>query len=48
MLKRYLENYIFEDLKGEHDKYKEKFHILVTGSSRLDIYRKGGDSLLGR
>ncbi len=35
-------------LKGEHDKYKERFHILVTGSARLDIYRKGGDSLLGR
>lgn len=35
-------------LKGEHDKYKEKFHILVTGSAKLDIYRKGGDSLLGR
>jgi uncharacterized protein len=35
-------------LKGEYDKYKEKFHILVTGSARLDIYRKGGDSLLGR
>ncbi len=35
-------------LKGEHDKYKEKFHILVTGSAKLDIYRKGSDSLLGR
>lgn len=35
-------------LKGEHDKYKDKFHILVTGSARLDIYKKGGDSLLGR
>lgn len=35
-------------LKGEYDKYKDKFHILVTGSARLDIYRKGGDSLLGR
>lgn len=35
-------------LKGEYDKHKEKFHILVTGSARLDIYRKGGDSLLGR
>ena len=35
-------------LKGEHDKYKDRFHILVTGSARLDIYRKGGDSLLGR
>lgn len=35
-------------LKGEYDKYNEKFRILVTGSARLDIYRKGGDSLLGR
>lgn len=35
-------------LKGEYDKHKEKFKILVTGSARLDIYRKGGDSLLGR
>lgn len=35
-------------LKGEYDKYKQAFHILVTGSARLDIYRKGGDSLQGR
>lgn len=35
-------------LKGEYDKYKEKFKIIVTGSARLDIYRKSGDSLLGR
>ena len=35
-------------LKGEYDKYKESFNILVTGSARLDIYRKGGDSLQGR
>lgn len=35
-------------LKGEYDKHKDKFKILVTGSARLDIYRKGGDSLLGR
>lgn len=35
-------------LKGEYDKYKDKFKVLVTGSARLDIYRKGGDSLLGR
>lgn len=35
-------------LKGEYDKYKEQFKILVTGSARLDIYKKGGDSLLGR
>lgn len=35
-------------LKGEFDKHKDEFKILVTGSARLDIYRKGGDSLLGR
>jgi len=35
-------------LKGEYDKYKERFKILVTGSARMDIYRKGGDSLQGR
>lgn len=38
------ENY----LKGEYDKNKEKFSILATGSARLDIYRRGGDSLMGR
>lgn len=35
-------------IKGEFDKYKDKFHILVTGSARLDLYKKGGDSLMGR
>ena len=35
-------------LKGVFDKFKERFSVLVTGSARLDIYRKGGDSLLGR
>ncbi len=35
-------------IKGEFDKHKEKFDILVTGSARLDIYKKGGDSLMGR
>ncbi|MFH1508216.1 MAG: ATP-binding protein [Candidatus Omnitrophota bacterium] len=35
-------------IKGEYDKHKEHFKMLVTGSARLDIYRKGGDSLLGR
>lgn len=35
-------------LKGEYDKHKEVFNILVTGSARLDVYRKGGDSLQGR
>ncbi|MCL0096026.1 ATP-binding protein [Thermodesulfovibrionales bacterium] len=35
-------------LKGVYDKHKSRFKILITGSTRLDIYRKGGDSLLGR
>lgn len=35
-------------LKGIFDTYKERFHIVVTGSARLDLYRRGGDSLLGR
>lgn len=35
-------------IKGEFDKYKKIFHILVTGSARLDLYKKGGDSLMGR
>lgn len=35
-------------IKGEFDVYKNRFHILVTGSARLDLYRKGGDSLMGR
>jgi len=35
-------------LKGFFDTYKEKAKIIVTGSSRLDVYKKGGDSLMGR
>lgn len=35
-------------LKGVYDKHKDRFKMMVTGSARLDIYRKGGDSLLGR
>jgi predicted AAA+ superfamily ATPase len=35
-------------IKGLYDSYKKKYKFLVTGSSRLDVYRKGGDSLLGR
>jgi hypothetical protein len=35
-------------VKGEHDKHNELFRIMVTGSAKLDIYRKGGDSLQGR
>ncbi|MCK4909627.1 MAG: ATP-binding protein, partial [Planctomycetes bacterium] len=35
-------------LKGFFDTYKTKVKIIVTGSSRLDVYKKGGDSLMGR
>lgn len=35
-------------LKGFFDTYADQMHALVTGSSRLDIYRRGGDSLMGR
>lgn len=35
-------------IKGQFDKYGDRFSILVTGSARLDLYRKGGDSLMGR
>jgi len=35
-------------LKGEWDAHKEVYNYLITGSARLNIYRKGGDSLLGR
>ena len=35
-------------LKGFFDTYGEQVHAIVTGSSRLDIYRRTGDSLMGR
>ncbi|MBL7670441.1 MAG: ATP-binding protein [Bdellovibrionaceae bacterium] len=35
-------------LKGLVDKFQADQKILVTGSARLDILRKGGDSLQGR
>ncbi len=35
-------------IKGFFDKLKSTHQFLVTGSARLDYYRKGGDSLLGR
>jgi hypothetical protein len=35
-------------LKGLYDSSPNKPRILVTGSARLDLYRRGGDSLQGR
>ena len=35
-------------LKGLFDVYGDRAAIVVTGSTRLDLYRRGGDSLMGR
>ena len=35
-------------VKGLYDKNKSTISFLITGSARLDYYRKGGDSLQGR
>lgn len=35
-------------LKGIYDMQKSQHKFLVTGSARLEVYRRGGDSLLGR
>lgn len=35
-------------LKGLYDGLERPVNLLVTGSARLNVYRRGGDSLLGR
>ncbi len=35
-------------LKGVFDEHHEKHSILVTGSAKLNLYKRGGDSLQGR
>lgn len=35
-------------LKGVYDRFHSEYQLLVSGSGRLDIYQKGGDSLAGR
>lgn len=35
-------------LKGVYDLFQEKINFLVTGSARLDFFRKSGESLQGR
>lgn len=35
-------------VKGFYDRYKSRKQFLITGSARLDHYRRGGDSLQGR
>ncbi|MCX7121206.1 MAG: ATP-binding protein [Gammaproteobacteria bacterium] len=36
------------NLKGVYDTTENAYDILVTGSARLNVYRKGSDSLMGR
>lgn len=35
-------------VKGFYDKFKSDSSFLITGSARLDYYKRGGDSLAGR
>ena len=35
-------------IKGFYDTYGDRIKIIVTGSARLDHFKKGGDSLFGR
>jgi hypothetical protein len=35
-------------LKGFFDTYADAARIIVTGSARLDVFKRGGDSLMGR
>ncbi|MFT3742263.1 MAG: ATP-binding protein [Gammaproteobacteria bacterium] len=35
-------------LKGYYDTIKAHCQIIVTGSAKLNVYRRGGDSMLGR
>jgi len=35
-------------IKGVFDKYHENLHLILTGSARLDVFQKSGDSLFGR
>jgi predicted AAA+ superfamily ATPase len=37
-----------QKLKGIYDHLGEMLSIIVTGSARLNVYRRGGDSLMGR
>lgn len=35
-------------LKGIYDLFGDEFRFLITGSARLDLFRRSGDSLIGR
>ena len=35
-------------LKGVYDRFHKNYQFLVSGSGRLDLYQRGGDSMAGR
>jgi predicted AAA+ superfamily ATPase len=35
-------------LKGAYDSFRDAFFFIATGSGRLDLFQRGGDSLAGR
>ena len=35
-------------LKGIYDSFGDEFRFLITGSARLDLFRRSGDALVGR
>ncbi len=35
-------------LKGIYDQFHDEYQFFISGSGRLDLYQKGGDSLAGR
>ena len=35
-------------LKGFYDVYGRNLRIIATGSAKMDVYKKGGDSMMGR
>lgn len=37
-----------QKLKGLYDEFGEELKIIVTGSARLNVFKKGGDSMMGR
>jgi predicted AAA+ superfamily ATPase len=37
-----------QKIKGVYDELGDDLNIIVTGSARLNIFKKGGDSLMGR
>jgi predicted AAA+ superfamily ATPase len=37
-----------QKIKGLYDELGEELNIIVTGSARLNVFKKGGDSLMGR